>query len=227
MGADSFTPDSGVMISKTKDSDSESPFQWTIDANPQDINVIDFYRPNGTASYISIGDYRQLADALFHAGTLSGSEYEYVDVANRLHIYIIDVHRDDTGVLSYDVGVRSLDQETGNEYGVELDDGDADGKGICSFQLMNTGATRENIPGTLSDFSGSEIYRLGVEVHGKGWDVGLANSLAVAAAGQTVEVSVGVKSKKHCSKKATVILTATSESDPTKSAKAKCRLAAT
>ncbi|TVY83731.1 putative secreted metallopeptidase, partial [Lachnellula suecica] len=72
MGADSFTPDSGVMISKTKTDSDSGPFQWTIDANPQDINLLDFYRPNGTASYITLGDYRQLLDALFHAGTRSG-----------------------------------------------------------------------------------------------------------------------------------------------------------
>ena len=34
MGSDSFQPEHGVTISKTKDSDSRAPFQWTIDANP-------------------------------------------------------------------------------------------------------------------------------------------------------------------------------------------------
>ena len=47
MGADSFTPDSGVLLSKTKDADS-APFQWVVDANPQDIDMVDFYRPDGT-----------------------------------------------------------------------------------------------------------------------------------------------------------------------------------
>lgn len=80
MGADSFCPDSGVMISKTRNSDNRQPFQWVIDANPQDAKVVDFYLPNGTARYWSIGDYRQLVDALFHAGTNSGSEFEYVSL---------------------------------------------------------------------------------------------------------------------------------------------------
>ena len=44
----------------------------------------------------TIGDYRQLNDALFHAGTNSGSKYEYVDAANGLHFYVIDVTRDAT-----------------------------------------------------------------------------------------------------------------------------------
>ncbi len=34
----------------------------------------------------TIGDYRQLNDALFHAGTGSGSKYEYIDEANRLRV---------------------------------------------------------------------------------------------------------------------------------------------
>lgn len=63
MGADSFCPDSGVMITKTKNSDRQQPFQWVIDANPQDAHVVDFYYPNGTARYWSIGDYRQLVNA--------------------------------------------------------------------------------------------------------------------------------------------------------------------
>ena len=75
MGADSFTPDTGVLLSKTKDQD-RAPFEWVVDANPQDIEMIDFYRPDGTRPMITMGDYRQLSDALFHAGTHSGSEYE-------------------------------------------------------------------------------------------------------------------------------------------------------
>ena len=43
MGADSFTPDSEVMLSKGKVSDAAQPFQWVVDADPQDIGVVDFY----------------------------------------------------------------------------------------------------------------------------------------------------------------------------------------
>jgi M6 family metalloprotease-like protein len=50
MGSDSFQPDSGVMISKTKDTDSQAPFQWTIDANPQDIRLVDFVRTSPSAT---------------------------------------------------------------------------------------------------------------------------------------------------------------------------------
>jgi M6 family metalloprotease-like protein len=57
MGADSFTPDSGVLISKTKEEDDE-PFVWVIGANPQDIELVDFICPNGSAAMITMGDYR-------------------------------------------------------------------------------------------------------------------------------------------------------------------------
>ena len=55
------------------------------------------------------GDVLQLSDALFHAGTGSGSRFEYVDTRNRLHFYVLDRRRDSKGVLSYEVAVRSLD----------------------------------------------------------------------------------------------------------------------
>ena len=63
--------DSGVLLAKTKNVDS-APFIWVVDANPQDIDLVDFVRPDGTEAKVSLGDYRQLADALFHAGTQLG-----------------------------------------------------------------------------------------------------------------------------------------------------------
>jgi hypothetical protein len=47
MGTDSFTPDSGVLLAKTKDRD-RAPFIWVEDANPQDIDKVDFVLPDGT-----------------------------------------------------------------------------------------------------------------------------------------------------------------------------------
>jgi M6 family metalloprotease-like protein len=108
IGADSFTPDTGVLISRTKNQD-RAPFVWVIDAHPEDINMVDYYKPDGTPVMITYGDFRQLSDAPFHAGTDSGSEYEYVDEANRLHFYVTDVVSDDNGVVSYTVAIRSLD----------------------------------------------------------------------------------------------------------------------
>ena len=82
--------------------------------------MTDYVLPDGTAVPITLGDYRQLSDALFHAGTDSGSEYEYVDEANRLHFYVLDLKRDRKGVLSYTVAIRSLDGAGPNKRGVKL-----------------------------------------------------------------------------------------------------------
>ncbi|KAI1080368.1 M6 metalloprotease [Whalleya microplaca] len=235
MGADSFTPDSGVMISKTKDVDN-APFQWTIDANPQDINVVDFYKPDGTPSMLTIGDYRQLADALFHAGTRSGSEYEYVDEPNRLHFYVIDIRRDDTGVLHYTVGVRSLDGNSLSIHGVELGEGEvaegrqarATDKGVtCSFRLENSGTFvngSSDHPQDLSAYRNSDVFRLSAEVDGDGWRVELQNALAAAKFGAGTEVSVAVGATNNATGSARIKLTATSESDPSVSALSECRV---
>ena len=142
MGFDSFTPDSGVLLAKTKDTDS-APFIWTIDANPQDIDKVDFVLPDGTPQKMTIGDYRQLSDALFHAGTGSGSQFEYEDAANRLHFYVLDRHRDRNGILSYEVAVRSLDGAGPAARGVQAFPAtarpDESGWARCTVPVRNTG----------------------------------------------------------------------------------------
>ena len=89
IGADSFTPDNGVLLAKNKNAETNTCgylcFTWVIDANPQNINRVDFNRPDGTPVMRSIADYRQLNDALFHAGTNSGSRAEFVDTADPLY----------------------------------------------------------------------------------------------------------------------------------------------
>ena len=113
IGYDSFTPDNGVLIAKNKDAEGRTCgyncFTWVIDAHPEDINMVDFMKPDGTKVMRTPADYRQLNDALFHAGTNSGSPYEWKDEANRLHFYVVDVKRNKEGILSYTVAVRSLD----------------------------------------------------------------------------------------------------------------------
>jgi hypothetical protein len=230
MGSDSFQPDHGVMISKTKDTDRVAPFQWVIDANPQDIRLIDFYRANGTAQYITIGDYRQLADALFHAGTRSGSEYEYVDEANGLHFYVISPSRDADGVLSYTVGVRSLNAASKTERSVKLDKGKlspVSGSGkddkfvaTCTFDLKNNAKGKKG----ASQYLRSDIYRLSTEVEGDGWTAELPNALATAEEGKTVTVTVAVGADAKAVKQGKVWLTATSESDEDVTATKVCQL---
>ncbi|MEV0583634.1 M6 family metalloprotease domain-containing protein [Nonomuraea sp. NPDC050310] len=228
MGTDSFTPDAGVLLAKTKNRDS-APFEWVIDANPQDIQMTDYVLPDGTAVPITIGDYRQLSDALFHAGTDSGSEYEYVDEANRLHFYITDVHRDRQGVLSYTVAVRSLDGAGPHRRGLRLlpAAGIPAGKGVsrCTFPLFNTGrsaATQAAHPEDVTAYLGGDVYRLSAKVDGRGWTVQLPNALAAVDNRAHELVTVNAVRADGGSRLAKVTLTATSESDPTKTMTATC-----
>lgn len=237
MGADSFTPDSGVMISKTKNSDRSQPFQWVIDANPEDAHVVDFYYPNGTARYWSIGDYRQLVDALFHAGTRSGSAYEHIDEANGVHVYVLDINRDATSVLHYTVGVSSTASSNSStpSYGVELAPGTVEttnsiSASWCTFTLKNTGTAAPYVasahPQDLSAYTGADIFKLSAEVDGEGWKVETPNALAWAKFGEetVAKVAVGTTSKGgyQTGGKAVVTLTATSEGDKKVVASAEC-----
>ncbi|RWA10444.1 hypothetical protein EKO27_g4660 [Xylaria grammica] len=236
MGSDSFQPDHGVLISKTKNTTNTAPFQWVIDANPQDIDVVDFYRPDGTPSKLTIGDYRQLADALFHVGTRSGSQFEFVDEPNQLHFYLLSTRRDNDGVLHYTVTVRALDGSGASERGVELGAGAiaktraarATDKGVtCAFQLTNSGkyvGSDADHPQDLSAYLTSDIYRLSAEVDGQGWRVELPNALAAAGYGEGTTVNVAVGAATNATSSAVVTLTATSESDPEISATAKCQV---
>ncbi|MET9643765.1 M6 family metalloprotease domain-containing protein [Streptomyces syringium] len=224
MGMDSFTPDSGVLLSKTKNAD-RAPFVWAVDAHPEDIDLVDFTRPDGTPQKITMGDYRQLSDALFHAGADSGSSYEYVDEANRLHFYILDVRRDASGVLSYDVGVKSLDGAGPQQRGIALGRGTAkgdpaNGRAMCTFDLRNTGRATSADPRLSSD-----VYRLSATASGRGWSAWLPNRLTTAAAGTTVPVGVAVTAKPGAERNGKVVLTARSESDPGRTATATCAVA--
>jgi M6 family metalloprotease-like protein len=220
MGPDSFCPDSGVMISKSKFGDAPQPFQWVIDANPQDIKVVDFIRPDGTPKYYTIGDYRQLSDALFHAGTRSGSEFDYVDKANKLHFYIININRDRSGVLRYTVGVRSTAGNGPSKHAVQIkkhkEERGSTGT-LHTFQLRNKGKFQESNaahPQDLTKYLNFDIYRVEAKIEGKGWKVEVPNALAAAQFGADTFVSVAVGGEKNRSKDATVTVTVTSESDP-------------
>ncbi|MFF0578580.1 M6 family metalloprotease domain-containing protein [Streptosporangium saharense] len=230
MGADSFTPDSGVLLAKTKNADN-APFEWVVDANPQDIGMTDYVLPDGTAVPITIGDYRQLSDALFHAGTNSGSEFEYVDKANRLHFYVLDVRRDRKGVLSYTVAIRSLDGAGPQKRGVRLlpTAGLPTDRGLstCRFPLFNTGRNapaKGNHPEDVSAYLGEDVYRLSATVEGRGWTASLPNQLATAGFGDQTLVAVNAQRASGGTRLAKVTLTATSESDPSKTSRATCHV---
>ena len=160
VGNDSFAPGHGVLLSKSRN--SSTPRVWLIDPNPQDIGMVDFYRPDGTPVAVVRGDPRQLNDATFQAGTSSGSEYEYVDTFNRLHFYVLNEHRTADGVLSYDVGVRRFDGAGPFARGVALGESDQDPErpgflATCTFPLTNTGQAGTGI-------FDSDIYRVSADV---------------------------------------------------------------
>jgi M6 family metalloprotease-like protein len=232
IGYDSFTPDNGVLIALNKDSlrsrnggpNAFNSFIWVIDAHPEDINRVDYIKPNGDSVMRTIADYRQLNDALFHAGLDSGSRFEWQDTPNRLHFYVIDLHRDERGIRSYTLGVRSLDGAGPHMRGVGLDAaGDASTVATAyspvAFTLRNTGTPVETDPALHSQdaraYMNADIYRLSVSIAGDGWSTRLPNALAAVPFGESVPIIVHVSPGRG---EATMTLVATSESDPTRSA---------
>jgi len=147
----------------------------------------------------TVADYRQLNDALFHAGLNSGSEFEYIDAPNRLHFYVIDIHRNGQEVLSYTVGVRSLDSDV-----------------VRKAAIISAQKTPLKISGEgIAEFivSGDDICRVKADIEGEGWEVKLYNEIVAPGEGRDVRVSVYVRSLPGCSKKGEITLTAVSESN--------------
>lgn len=206
IGYDSFCPDNGVLLALNTDKEGPNGgpnqfncFNWVIDAHPEDINMVDYIRPDGEKVMRTIADYRQLNDALFHAGLNSGSKFEYVDTHNRLHFYIVDIHRNEQGILSYTAGVRSLDSDVVREPATVFAGKTIQkiaGEGIVEFEV-----------------SGDDLCRLQTGVRGDGWEVKLYNEIAAPGGGRTVKVPVYVKAAPGSSRKAEINLSAVSESD--------------
>ena len=212
VGPDSFVSDSGVLITHSRT--SGSPRVWMVDANPEDIGMVDYVRPDGTPVMVVRGDPRQLNDAAFHAGTDSGSEFEYVNEAAGLHYYILDTWRDDDGVLQYSVAARSLDAADAYERGVELDTPEwlevDDTTELLQVPLTNTGEAGEG----LFD---SDVFRITSSVEGDGWETWQPHEVVAAEAGDTIPVSVYATAGDGAAGAARVTITATSESDPSQS----------
>ena len=229
IGYDSFTPDNGVLIAKNKDSlggrnggpNEFNSYVWVIDAHPEDIDVVDYVKPNGEKVMRTIADYRQLNDALFHAGAGSGSLCEWVDDPNRLHFYVVDLRREADGVLVYTLAARSLDGSGPQARGVALaapagrsKAGDAPVP--VTFTLRNTGSAAA---AAGDAHVGYDVYRLSVSVEGAGWTARLPNALAAVKAGDSRAITVVVaRAGATTARTATITLRATSESDPAKSA---------
>lgn len=203
VGFDSFTPDSGVLMAKTKNAES-APNIWVVDAKDEDISQVDFIRPDGSEAMYSLGDYRQLSDALFKAGTDENVVSEYVDEHNRLHFYILDKQYDDEGVLSYRVSVRHLDGAGDYERGVVAASSQAEravpGKVATHyFQVTNTGEA-------------TDLFRINVNTDA-GWETMIQHHVIEVEAGETVEVPVYVKVPEGENAPTILTFTATSETD--------------
>ncbi len=229
IGYDSFCPDNGVLIAKNKDRESRNGgpngfncFNWVIDAHPEDINMVDYIRPDGKPVMRTIADYRQLNDALFHAGNNSGSLYEWEDPYNRLHFYIIDIIRNEQGILSYKIGVRSLDGSGDQKHDLAVKAPSKhrmENKGdYCSFRVTNAGTGTE-AQSTLhssdvSDNINFDIIRMTVTAEGADWHAWLPNSLSALKTGESEDIPVYVSCEDGASKSAKIILTVRSENDP-------------
>jgi hypothetical protein len=234
IGYDSFTPDNGVLIAKNKDSlrgmnggpNGFNSYIWVIDAHPEDINMVDYVKPNGEKVMRTIADYRQLNDALFHAGLDSGSQFEYEDAANRLHFYVIDLKKDKDGLLSYTLAVRSLDGSGPQERGVALEPPaglkikQPNSAATAMFTLKNTEKEVEGGGVGAGAHVDSDVYRLSISVEGKGWKARLLNGLAAVKFDRSQVVTVYVSRDDGSEKSGKVTLRATSESDPSKKATA-------
>jgi M6 family metalloprotease-like protein len=230
IGYDSYVPDNGVLIAKNKDRPSNAGgpngvnmYAWTIDAHPEDINKLDFRRPNGEPVMRTIADYRQLNDALFHAGNFSGSKYEWVDAANRLHFYVIDTKRDARGILSYTLAVRSLDGRGPHTRGVfailaGIDRGA--NRRVIRLTMKNTGqaAPLDSLhPRRRDAVFAADVYRLSATIQGSGWSVDLPNPLVAIPNGVIGDVEAAVaRHTNTASSTAKVTINAVSESDPSK-----------
>ena len=238
IGYDSFTPDNGVLIAKNKDREGNTCgyncFTWVVDARPADIRMADYVRPDGTRAMRTIADYRQLNDALFHAGLRSGTEYEWEDSANRLHFYVIDVHRSAAGILAYSVAVRSLDgagpHARGVAAGATASQVIAGSAGNWNVTLRNTGRT-ESLPAGLHPQEApvhfdSDVYRLAVSIDGDGWSAALQNALTAVRSGRTETIAVRISKTANAARTANVTFTAISESDPGKRAVVSASLSA-
>ncbi|MED4207469.1 M6 family metalloprotease domain-containing protein [Neobacillus mesonae] len=213
VGSDSFVPDSGVLMAKTRNSES-APNIWVIDSHPEDINLEDFKRPDGTTAMLSKGGLEQLADALFKAGTGDGVVSEYKDEHNRLHFYILDKKKDNAGALSYRVAVRHMDGSGPFTRGVAVVNGSVDqavpGRvAVYHFKVTNTG-------------NATDLFRLNAKSEA-GWEVKLQHNVIEVEAGKTIDVPVYVKipldGKNGLSPApSNLTFTSTSETDSEKSA---------
>jgi M6 family metalloprotease-like protein len=208
VGYDSFTPDAGVLIAKTKKADL-LPFLWVVDSHPDDIGAIDYVKPDGTPQPYRFGDYRQLSDALFKAGRTGTHELgkglakagetsnSYEDTGNGLKFLVLGKKEDSAGVLSYRVAVLSATPSPLLQYGVTVAPVPGGGQDEQRFAVTNTGSATDIVRVTPTADRGA---------------VKVLNDLVELKAGETKVVTV------HTAGAPSVSLEARSEGDTSKTA---------
>ncbi|MFA9454956.1 MAG: peptidase M6, partial [Candidatus Aminicenantaceae bacterium] len=144
------------------------------------------------------------------------------------HFYVIDTRKDEQGILSYTLAVRSLDGSGPQERGIAMES-QANHRvrqphTPVTFTLTNTGTAVDTDPALHAvdarAYLNSDVYRLSVSVEGEGWTAQLLNGLAAVESGESQAIKVYVSQTDGSAPSANVILRATSESDPSKTAAA-------
>ena len=180
-GFDSFLPDHGVIIAKSKAADA-SPFIWVIDSHPKDLHKVDYVRADGQKFYYTVGDYRQLADAAFHAGKAKGVVNRYTDEANGLAFFVLSKTKAG-GRLIYEVAVQALAAPVLAEATVAKVSGKVRRGRVTKqvFEVTNSG-------------TGSGVFKLKVKRKGR-VKVKLLNDLLWLDTGETKQVVVWAKGR--------------------------------
>ena len=228
IGSDSFAPGHGVLIGKSKTGSSTCGYL-------QLLRLVHRLQPAGHrpgrlrqgrrhAAKATPGDERQLNDGTFNVGVNSGGEYEYVADANKLHFYILDKRTDAAGRPALQ-GRRPLDRrrrpaDARRAASAQAVTGTAEGFTTCTFPLKNTGAAAATPghahPQDASAYLDSDIYRLSASTRPPAGRRTCKNALATAKFGETVQVPVYIEKAAGAAASGSVTLTATSESDPSK-----------
>ena len=231
IGYDSFTPDSGVLIAKNKDRQTNSCgygcHAWVIDAHPEDMKRLDFVKPNGERVMRTIADYRQLNDALFHAGLRSGSQLRVEGRAEPPALLRDRSPRRRPG-RAVVRRRRALARRRGRagarrrRAGAGRRGGERQRRQLTASpsptaarrRRPSTGHTRarrrRRSPAT------STACRSSVE--GAGWEADVQNALVAVKAGESARVPVFARRASGNAASARVTVTIVSESDPTKRA---------
>ena len=234
IGSDSFAPGHGVLIGKSKTRSSTcgtySCFVWYIDSNPQDINQVDYVKADGTPVKATPGDERQLNDGSFNAGINSGSQ---VRVQGRRPTACTSTSSTSARTRRASCATRSASarstaparRRAASRWRTRRS-GTAEGFATCTFPLKNTGAaaaiagrrTRRTRRRTSTATSTACRRRPPAPAGPRT----CKNALATAKFGETVQVPVYIEKAAGAAADGSVTLTATSESDPTKTQSVTC-----